>query len=216
MDKFSNAEILPMMACGCRANCMGKPAGYKGDPIPACVIHNCFTVAEIQPDLTKRVARCTYYGKTTRRSECNYKGDVKENGIWICRCEQPSGVLPFFKYKGPGSYSANTNCKHCSFHIKAHWPRWKWTIITTHDWYKMKDVVQRKDYCEHAEDEMSARLTLERFINNAKHSMSPETKVHKVTYEMFAGPYNSGRDHEFEAHGEYEFDEFYCGCHSWN
>ena len=100
-----NKADMPIMECGCQANSMGKPAGYTGESIPACVIHSCFEVAGEQPDLRGRAARCFYYGKKTRKSECNYKGDVKEDGIWICRCERPTTLdLPFMAVKPDKEY----------------------------------------------------------------------------------------------------------------
>ena len=91
-------EDMPIMECGCQANSMGKPAHYEGEAMPSCVIHSCFKAAAPQPDYSGRKARCFYYGKKTRKSECNYKGDVKENGEWVCRCERPTTPnLPFMK-----------------------------------------------------------------------------------------------------------------------
>ena len=85
----------PIMKCGHAANSMGKPAHYTGDPIPACVICECFEVAEIQPDFTGRKARCSYYGKSTRKNEC---GVCSKNEDRICRCERDSDPkrLAFF------------------------------------------------------------------------------------------------------------------------
>ena len=94
---------MPILKCGCRANSMGSTPGNRTTR-PACVIHSCFEVAEIQPDMTGRMARCAYYGRAVRNSECNYKGDVKEEGVWTCRCEQPSGQLPFFKHQPDKDY----------------------------------------------------------------------------------------------------------------
>jgi hypothetical protein len=90
----------PIMKCGHAANSLGKPAHYTGEPIPACAICSCFEVAEVQPDMKNRIARCCYYGQTIgRRGSCDYPEDVhpKDN---ICRCEAKSDnlSLPFFKH----------------------------------------------------------------------------------------------------------------------
>lgn len=213
-----------MMACGCKANSIGSQAGSdkKG---PACVIHNCFTVAEEQPDLTGRKARCAFYGKQTRRSECLYKGDVKENGVMICRCERDSALdLPFFKYMGPGSPSAALDCKHCHYHWIAHQPRFEYVLKFTRDWYKHKKIEQERTNHKHMPDRETFDQWLEkditRMIEASKRPMFPSKEPSKtVIYKIdivSVTELPSGRDHEFEPHGPYEFDEFYCGCHSWD
>jgi hypothetical protein len=92
-----------MMACGCASQ--GVRTATKGvahDPIPSCLIHDCIEVATNPPDLSARLARCTYYGRRTSlnarhsRNECNYGQDKAA----VCTCEQPSSPkLPFFESK---------------------------------------------------------------------------------------------------------------------
>ena len=88
----------PVMKCGHAANAMGKPAHYTGEPMPACVICECFEIAEEQPDLSKRKARCTYYGKPTRKSECDVCDKSEDR---VCHCERDSdpNKLAFFEHK---------------------------------------------------------------------------------------------------------------------
>lgn len=51
-----------MMKCGCAANATcSSSGGVKFDPpIPSCVIHECLEIADKQPDLTGRTAKCAY------------------------------------------------------------------------------------------------------------------------------------------------------------
>jgi hypothetical protein len=96
------------MKCGHAANSMGKPAHHTGEAIPACVICDCFEVAEKQPSLEGRRARCTYYGKTIgRKGDCDYPERVRSADN-ICRCEadSDSAHLPFFEHKPLEEYDA--------------------------------------------------------------------------------------------------------------
>jgi len=78
----------PLMKCGHAANAKDK------DGNPVCVI--CFDgrgsdaaiVAEM-PDLTGRLARCAYYGKTATGR--NHEGDDCKRGE-KCLCEKPSST----------------------------------------------------------------------------------------------------------------------------
>ena len=204
----------PLMQCGCLAMAVDK------DGNPCCVVHapdpRAYKIAE-KPDLAGRKARCHYYGKKTRKSECNYKGDVKEDGVWICRCEQPSDKpLPFFKYLGPGSPASEEYCKHCSYTYKAHWPIFQIEIRITRRWHKIPESISMKQLKQHLPDkdaaELFAKVQIEKFL---KHT-DEETIIYKAELIGITGPHPSGRDHEFEEHGPWEYDEFYCGCHSWS
>jgi hypothetical protein len=83
----------PIMECGCAA--ATNRVMSDGSTVPSCFTHNTIVVAQVQPDLSGRRARCDYFGKPTRKSECNY-GNGRES---VCSCEQPSGQLPFFIHK---------------------------------------------------------------------------------------------------------------------
>jgi len=54
-------------------------------------------IADVQPDLTNRRARCFYHGKnSTHKCQSHYRTQSKT----ICKAEEPSDVdLPFFEYK---------------------------------------------------------------------------------------------------------------------
>jgi len=58
-------DIKPMMACGHRANAHGSKVvdGVRVEFPHACVICDCFTIADSPPDLTGRKARCSYCKK---------------------------------------------------------------------------------------------------------------------------------------------------------
>lgn len=90
-----------IMKCGCAAQ--GKVSrvvdGVRQPEIPGCVIHDCYEPAAVEPDLTGRVARCTYG----------------------CGSESPSSKnLAFFEYLGEGSREAQTKCKNCGYAEVAH------------------------------------------------------------------------------------------------
>jgi len=84
-----------MMKCGHAANAVmddGKPVCaicYGLDPGAVIIDEN-------PPDLTGRMARCTYYGRTFRRGHCECSICRKQPDN-ICRCEKPSSTkLAFF------------------------------------------------------------------------------------------------------------------------
>lgn len=85
---------LPLMKCGHTAQAIDSNNN------PVCVI--CFgspEALEVQtemPDLTGRVARCSYYGSTP--SGRNHSGPCKRGEP--CHCEKPSSPdLAFFEYR---------------------------------------------------------------------------------------------------------------------
>jgi len=86
-----------ILTCGCRANWVRTmTAGKQHEPIPSCIAHNCTTVADPQPDLTGRTAKCGYHA------------------------EKPSNPsLPFFVFCGEGSREAMDICK-CGYAEAAH------------------------------------------------------------------------------------------------
>jgi len=90
----------PMMKCGHAANARDR------DGNPCCVIcigsRGAKEIDNDAPDMSKRRARCAYYGKKSAdgryrsRNESNY-GDRTPGAI--CRCEEPSSSsLPFFEH----------------------------------------------------------------------------------------------------------------------
>ncbi len=72
----------PIMKCGCAAQGMMKARGgvVIDPPIPSCVIHDCTEIAGSEPDLTGRIAECSYLPKH--------------------HADKPSNrELPFFEYR---------------------------------------------------------------------------------------------------------------------
>jgi hypothetical protein len=90
----------PMMKCGCVASsiCTRRNGEVLAEPIPACVVHECYGVAETAPDLTGRTAQCAYGGHAPKPS---------------------SPDLAFFEFRGEGSRDATEICR-CGFHRRAH------------------------------------------------------------------------------------------------
>jgi hypothetical protein len=88
---------IPIMKCGHAANSLGKRTG-ETESCPACVICDCFELADPQPVLDGRRARCNYYGHAIgRRGDCDYPKNVRPKDN-ICHCEADSAYnLPFFK-----------------------------------------------------------------------------------------------------------------------
>ena len=83
--------------------------GVKIDPpIPSCVVHDCIEVAEAKPDLSGRVAQCTYSHKNPTSRQSPGPSPVKSD--W---------TLAFFEYCGPGSREATEICK-CGMAKVAH------------------------------------------------------------------------------------------------
>ena len=109
-DAGMNISVL--MKCGCVAQgvCSGK-GGVKFDPpIPSCIVHDCIEVAQEQPDLIGRVARCRYFGRGGFRQYGPIHGGGKCSRV-ECECLVPSNyALPFFTYGGDKSASDSFFC----------------------------------------------------------------------------------------------------------
>ena len=145
------------MKCGCVAFGMdGKTQK------PCCITHAGFidgegddlgrTIAKKQPDLTGRRARCSY-SHTAEDDDTNKLR--RQRGWSACQIEADSSIkLPFFEWRGEGSFRAVTMCRHCSFYGSAH---------------TEENRKKNKRICSH-----------------------------------------------FEPHGDYEFDQYYCGCMGWD
>ena len=91
----------PMMKCGCVAmSVCSSRGGVKYDPpIPSCITHDCFEVAE-GPDLSGRTAQCSYFPKG--------------------HAPKPSSLdLAFFVFKGDGSMESKERCV-CGYYEIAH------------------------------------------------------------------------------------------------
>lgn len=84
----------PIMACGCAAN---SKLVTKDGEVDACVVHGTSEVAAQQPQLQSRKARC-----------CG-PGTIVDS--------RPD--LPFFEFRGEGSFDATERCK-CGYMQGAH------------------------------------------------------------------------------------------------
>ena len=120
----------PFMKCGHQANATVMPSGKPSCAICAGIHPGATEEADVQIDLTGRLARCT----------C---GHIRPSS------DAYTGALAFFGFRGEGSSDARESC-NCGFAAIAHRKR-------------------------------STRI-----------------------------------DHDFEAHGPYEFDEYYCGHAGWD
>ena len=101
-----------LMKCGCVAQ--GVVKAIKGvpidPPVPACVTHGCAEPAGTKPDLTGRMAKCTY------RHDVLKRGGLQRPG----KSPVPSSFdLAFFEFCGPGSRRAAEYCI-CGYHRSAH------------------------------------------------------------------------------------------------
>ena len=95
----------PMMKCGCAAQGVRTATGgEKHDPpLAFCLIHDCIEVADVAPDLTQRIARCTYRSCKTYLAKYRdtHYGELREDG----RSYAPSSLkLPFFRHKPDEQY----------------------------------------------------------------------------------------------------------------
>ena len=68
------------------------------------------------PDLTGRMARCTYDPNTDATS--GHTGRYAAGPS----LKPSSEGLPFFEYLGPGSRYATESCGHCGYNLAAHDP----------------------------------------------------------------------------------------------
>jgi hypothetical protein len=85
----------PMMKCGCAAQGTIQRWG-ETEKKPGCIVHECTDVAETEPDLSQRMARCG----------CG-------------RTEPSSPNLAFFEFTGEGSRTATETCE-CGYNRTAH------------------------------------------------------------------------------------------------
>ncbi len=97
--------MAAMMKCGCAAQgvCTSRD-GKAINPIPACLVHDCFDVAEA-PNLAGRTARCTYRSCKTYLAKYRdtHYGELRPDG----RSYAPSSTdLPFFEHKPDEEYDA--------------------------------------------------------------------------------------------------------------
>lgn len=190
-----------LMKCGCvsHAVCNSMNGVEFNPPIPSCVTHSCIEVAEVNPSLDGRVAKCIYkYG---------------------CKNTQTSSYeLPFFVYKGPDSLAAKTTCAKCKRSIEAHLPQYEATIHIERRWFKKERIEEDLTRRFPAYDENSAKIQAEREADffrkqTGKHHKDTEVYSAIVTKLVKGKPIEA---HEFVEHGPFEADEYYCGCMGWD
>ena len=193
---------MPLMKCGHTAMAINGKTNK-----PCCVICHGDPRSEITddlPDLTGRLAKCG----------C---GNTRESSI----------KLPFFEYKGPNSYASRNECKLCSYHLRAHWPKWEYQILMKRDWFKHKNINDDKTRTEHLPNRESAELYVKADIksllsskgipfSSGEHKGEIATKIYEAKIGYIKGPLPSGRNHDFVPHGPYKYDSFYCGCRGWD
>ena len=87
----------PLLKCGCAAQSFcSQRGGVKYDPpIPACIIHDCFELADSAPNLAGRIALCTYKGCRDNRRKSTHYGEYGKDGR---SCAPSSPDLPFFQH----------------------------------------------------------------------------------------------------------------------
>lgn len=199
MNDVIEAERV-LMKCGCVAHATCKRRGdvVFDPPIPACVIHECYEVADSKPDLTGRKASCSY----------------RPAG----HADVPSSYdLAFFEYRGPGSPEATAKCK-CGMHESTHWPRWRVEIKYARRWYSQTRVEDVRIEEGHARDEAEAKLWAEamrvRWLTwSPKDS---ETEVLEAEISSLKQIRNHHKCRKFVPHGPHATDNYYCGCHGWD
>ena len=90
-------EDRPIMKCGCVAMTIRTDGGRRD---PWCFTHDCGEIADRQPDLSGRMARCAYFGKVVPRKSYNANACSRCRAGEPCACEQPSTPkLWFFIHK---------------------------------------------------------------------------------------------------------------------
>jgi len=198
-------EKPPMMKCGHSANSFWTNLpGHEGKNIHTCVICDADgRIAVGVPDLRGRLAKCG----------C---GNTRESNMG----------LAFFEYKGPDSTAASRICKKCSYTHYAHLPLWKYELSIRRDWFKLKNITTKENRQEHMPDKKTMDTFLQQRIKQLiKNSKTPVygpdrpeslSEIFEIRIVSIDGPLPSGAGHEFEKHGPYKYDSYYCGCNGWD
>jgi hypothetical protein len=196
---------MPLMKCGCVAQSYRTATGgVKIDPPqPSCVVHNCIEIADKKPSLAGRMAKCSYSHSNPAR--------YKQHG------PVPSSYdLAFFQYNGPGSQRAEETCV-CGYTRVAHYPRWRASIKYAQRWYKIERREGVRNVESHQPDENAAHEWANDQVRIWMNwTNNPETKVLEAELISVVKIPSPLKCREFKAHGPYEFDRFYCGCHGWD
>jgi hypothetical protein len=187
-------EKTPMMGCGHAANATsnGKPCCVicLEDPKSRQIVEG--------PDLTGRMAKCSY-GDTTVKSSTN---------------------LAFFKYKGDGSQESLNKCE-CGYWFIGHLPYWEARIKVVRRWFKIEnneDVTSRRFHATKETKDAEAEIKADFFRAQMGESHREETRVKSVEILDVLPTYLPGGRacKKFTPVGPQEHDEYYCGCHGWD
>jgi hypothetical protein len=193
----------PLMTCGHAAN---GSSTVDGKPVPACVICHCLEVAADQPDLTGRMAKCTYTD---------------------CRSTKPSSFgLAFFEYRGPGSRYATDFCV-CNFGKKAHLPEWQAVYRVEQQWFLKGRIQTTITRHERLADEATAQewaAAMAEALVNGKQSDDTRVYSAELVSVKKSDPYRAGQKPitsyscrgQFTPRGPSEVDAYYCGCKGWD
>jgi hypothetical protein len=133
---------------------------------------------------------------TGRMAKCAYGDTIKPS--------DPK-VLAFFEYRGEGSYDAEHMCKHCPYHEKAHrffpyyYPGCCPNCNEDALWY----LGEPNESDPLSAYEWGCYVCKGVFFPEQLDRGQPKKNPTYVP-------------HEFEPHGPYEYDRFYCGCHGWD
>lgn len=202
---------MTALSCGCSAQAVhhNDHDGLGADH-PACVVHDCCGVV-VAPDLAGRMARCTYFSKPSRKSECN-----KPECGGRCSCERlSSGDLAFFQFHGAGSQRALTHCV-CGYHTIVHEPLWAADLDVDMTWYALPRKISREVRTFHAPESMKA-LSAEREADFRRAQKDSKTApIHGVAVVAVRRLPPPIKCRKFTPIGPAKHDEFYCGCHGWD
>lgn len=196
-DCLSSQDVT-LMECGHTANGHLVLKGINGDVrVPCCVICSCTENAALMPDLEGRTARCPYR---------------------TCGNTKPSAWdLPFFEYRGPGSYAATETCV-CYASRTAHDPLWRVEFILDRDWYEHGRIEYRQYKWFNAPGLVSAMAWAEGVVNLPMEQVfhaSEETKIYAARLDRIVMERDKINDQRcggvFQARGP-EDDAYYCGC----
>lgn len=182
-----------MMKCGCAA--AGVLTSVRGEkletPIPACVTHGCYDVADAAPNLAGRVAQCSYLPRN--------------------HAPRPSNAdLAFFVYCGPGSREAEEICK-CGMHLVAHHPRWGAYIkveranYTGETWKEVGAPTLEE-----------ATVLIEHEADFFRRQTTGPSRVLSAIVGEIKPRRNEIKCKGFTPRGDLGHDKYYCGCHGWD
>lgn len=189
-----------MMACGHRAQSLGKKGGEpESRRRPACVICDCFEVDDTAPSLDGRIAKCASCGGNERPS---------------------ADDLAFFEYLGPGSLESVAKCV-CGLYERPHRKPWKVTIGVDQNWFKRGRIEMERHATIYADTEEDAQQEAERERERMANWYGPdggkeETRIFGARIISVAPIPRTAECKKFVPRGPSAFDKYYCGCRGWD